>query len=187
MANFYKDNEDIQFLLQHIDLSEVSDLTEDGFKFAAEFDNAPKDADEAAENYLMVLDSVGELSGDFIAPRGEHIDRQGTTHLEDGTVKLADGIVAVSYKYVVADPYKAKAKLEQNVACNKTDNSKIMDDEFKSLEADFELKGDGDYLHLDGIVIKQDLFKKCEKMVNNEEWDTLNTWMKDANTLHDIL
>lgn len=31
------------------------------------------------------------------------------------------------------------------VACNKNDNSKIMDDEFKSLEADFELKGDGDY------------------------------------------
>ena len=31
------------------------------------------------------------------------------------------------------------------VACNKSDNSKIMEDEFKSLEADFELKGDGDY------------------------------------------
>lgn len=31
------------------------------------------------------------------------------------------------------------------VACNKNDNSKIIEDEFKSLEADFELKGDGDY------------------------------------------
>ncbi len=31
------------------------------------------------------------------------------------------------------------------IACNKTDNSKTMEDEFKSLEADFELKGDGDY------------------------------------------
>lgn len=92
MANFYKDNEDIQFLLQHIDLSEISELAEDGYRFAGEFDNAPADADEAAENYKMVLDSLGELSGDFIAPRGEHIDRQGTTHLEDGTVKYADGI-----------------------------------------------------------------------------------------------
>ena len=31
------------------------------------------------------------------------------------------------------------------VACNKSDNSKTMEDEFKSLEADFELKGDGKY------------------------------------------
>ena len=31
------------------------------------------------------------------------------------------------------------------IACNKTDNSKTIEDEFKSLEADFELKGDGDY------------------------------------------
>ncbi|MCF7955940.1 MAG: acyl-CoA dehydrogenase family protein [Phycisphaerae bacterium] len=92
MANFYKDNDDIRFLLQHIDLGELAELAEQGFKFAGEFDNAPADAQEAAVNYKMVLDSVGELSGDFIAPRGEHIDRQGTTHLEDGTVKLADGI-----------------------------------------------------------------------------------------------
>jgi prephenate dehydrogenase len=28
---------------------------------------------------------------------------------------------------------------------------------------------------------------RCRKMVENEEWETLNSWMKDANTLHDIL
>ena len=28
---------------------------------------------------------------------------------------------------------------------------------------------------------------KCRRMIENEEWDTLNQWMKDANTLHDIL
>ena len=33
MANFYKDNEDIQFLLQHIDLGELAELSEQGFKF----------------------------------------------------------------------------------------------------------------------------------------------------------
>ncbi len=40
---------------------------------------------------------------------------------------------------------------------------------------------------LEAIHTLQLELKKCEKMVNNEEWDTLNTWMKDANTLHDIL
>ena len=33
----------------------------------------------------------------------------------------------------------------------------------------------------------QSELKKCQKMIENDEWETLNTWMKDANTLHDIL
>jgi prephenate dehydrogenase len=28
---------------------------------------------------------------------------------------------------------------------------------------------------------------KCQKMVENEEWETLNNWMEEANSLHDIL
>ena len=92
MANFYKDNDDIQFLFKHIDMAGAAELIEEGFKFAKEFDYAPADAAEAIENYDLVLDSVGKLSGDFIAPRSEGIDRQGSTHNEDGTVSYADGI-----------------------------------------------------------------------------------------------
>jgi prephenate dehydrogenase len=33
----------------------------------------------------------------------------------------------------------------------------------------------------------QSELKKCQKMVENEEWEELNTWMQNANTLHDIL
>lgn len=40
---------------------------------------------------------------------------------------------------------------------------------------------------LEAIQTLQSELKKCQKMVENEEWDTLNDWMKDANTLHDIL
>lgn len=40
---------------------------------------------------------------------------------------------------------------------------------------------------LEAIHTLQAELKKCEKMVDNEEWVTLNTWMKDANSLHDIL
>jgi prephenate dehydrogenase len=29
--------------------------------------------------------------------------------------------------------------------------------------------------------------KKCRQMVEEEEWDALNSWMQDANKLHDIL
>jgi alkylation response protein AidB-like acyl-CoA dehydrogenase len=92
MANFYKDNDDIQFLFKHMDMAAAAELIEEGFKFAKEFDYAPADAAEAIENYDLVLDAVGKLSGDFIAPRSEDIDRQGSKLNEDGTVSYADGI-----------------------------------------------------------------------------------------------
>ena len=43
-------------------------------------------------NYDLVLESLGQLSGDFIAPRTEDIDRQGSKLNEDGTVSYAKGI-----------------------------------------------------------------------------------------------
>jgi len=40
---------------------------------------------------------------------------------------------------------------------------------------------------LEAIDSFQDELKKCQKMVEKEEWETLNNWMAEANTLHDIL
>ena len=40
---------------------------------------------------------------------------------------------------------------------------------------------------LEAIYTFESELKKCRKMVENDEWETLNTWMKEANTLHDIL
>ncbi|RRS30862.1 MAG: prephenate dehydrogenase [Epsilonproteobacteria bacterium (ex Lamellibrachia satsuma)] len=40
---------------------------------------------------------------------------------------------------------------------------------------------------LEAINVFQAELKKCQKMVENEEWHTLNSWMQDANKLHDIL
>ncbi len=92
MANFYKDNDDIQFLFNHIDLGKLAGIIEENFRFADEFDYAPADKNDAIENYDMVLNSIGQLSGDFIAPRAEDVDRQGNTLNEDGSVSYAAGI-----------------------------------------------------------------------------------------------
>jgi len=92
MANFYIDNDDIQFLFRHMDLGELARICEENFKFSTEFDYAPSSADEAVQNYAMVLDSLGQLSADFIAPRAEDVDRQGNTLNEDGSVTYAKGI-----------------------------------------------------------------------------------------------
>ena len=91
MANFYKDNDDIQFLFRHIDLGELAEVCEEKFKFSNEFDYAPADTDEAMQNYDIVLDSLGQLSGEFIAERAEDVDREGNTLNEDGTVSYAKG------------------------------------------------------------------------------------------------
>jgi len=103
MANFYKDNNDIQFLFKYIDLGKLATICEKGFKFASEFDYAPADADEAIQNYDLVLDSLGQLSGDFIAPRAEDVDREGNTLNEDGTVTYAKGIRESLEKLAKAD------------------------------------------------------------------------------------
>ena len=92
MTNFYIDNSDIQFLFRHINLGEIARIAEENFKFAGEFDYAPANTDQAIQNYDMVLESLGQLSGDFIAPRAESVDRDGNILNEDGTVTYAKGI-----------------------------------------------------------------------------------------------
>ena len=103
MANFYRDNEDIQFLFRHMDLGKLAAICEEDFEFAGEFDYAPSDGDEAVENYDMVLESLGQLSADFIAPRAEDVDRQGNTLNEDGTVTYAKGIAESLEQLAKAD------------------------------------------------------------------------------------
>ncbi len=102
MGNFYTDNDDIQFLFKHIDMGLLATTFEEGFRFAEEFDYAPSDADEAIVNYEMVLESLGELGADFIAPRAEDVDREGNTLNEDGSVTRAQGIAEALEKLAQA-------------------------------------------------------------------------------------
>jgi len=92
MANFYRDNDDIQFLLKHMDLGKLAQIREENFRFSSHFDYTPADAEEAIRNYDMVLDSLGQLAGDFIAPRAEDVDRQGNVLAENGSVTRPKGI-----------------------------------------------------------------------------------------------
>ncbi|MBN2019624.1 MAG: acyl-CoA dehydrogenase family protein [Sedimentisphaerales bacterium] len=103
MPNFYTDNDDIRFLFKHIDLGVLASLCEEDFKFASQFDYAPASAAEAIRNYALVLDSLGRLSAEFIAPRAEQTDREGNTLNPDGTVSYAKGIAESLDKLAKAD------------------------------------------------------------------------------------
>jgi alkylation response protein AidB-like acyl-CoA dehydrogenase len=103
MGNFFTDNDDIRFLLNSMDLGALAELTEENYKFAGEFDYAPASGEEAASNYMMVMNSLGELCADFIAPRSEEMDRQGNKLTEDGVVIRPDGMYEILDKLAKAE------------------------------------------------------------------------------------
>jgi len=92
MANFFTDNEDIQFLFQHMDLARVAALKEEGFRYAQSFDCAPADAAEAVDNYRRILEVIGAIAGERVAPTAAETDTVGNTLNADGSVTYAPGI-----------------------------------------------------------------------------------------------
>ncbi len=88
MANFFTDNEDIQFLFGHIDLAEIAAAQEDDFAQTDGAEYAPVDAADAIDNYRRILTIVGDVAANLIAPRAEQVDHEGNVLNEDGTVTL---------------------------------------------------------------------------------------------------
>ena len=68
MSNFYKDNPDIEKTLDAVDLREVAELCEEGFRFAKEYDFAPTSPEDAIDSYKRALDVCGDIIGNRIAP-----------------------------------------------------------------------------------------------------------------------
>jgi len=90
-ANFFSDNEDLKFQFEHaIQWDEITELTEFGFKLPG----GHTSLEEAKEFYRAVIDSVGEYSGEFIAPRAMKIDEEGNW-LENGEVKCGKALEEV--------------------------------------------------------------------------------------------
>lgn len=87
VGNYFLDNQDIQFLFNHIDLKELAGLQEDR-ALCGDPDYGPTDADDAVDNYRRVLEIIGQIAAETIAENAESVDRQGNTLNEDGTVTL---------------------------------------------------------------------------------------------------
>ncbi|MBQ9788785.1 MAG: acyl-CoA dehydrogenase family protein [Lentisphaeria bacterium] len=85
MSNFYKDNKDLQFTLENIDLVEAVGLKEENYTKAEKFDTAPLNYKDALDNYIRLADVVGEICGENIAPRSTIVDEVGP-HFENGVV-----------------------------------------------------------------------------------------------------
>jgi 3-(methylthio)propanoyl-CoA dehydrogenase len=85
MSNFFTDNKDLQFTLDHLDIKEIVSLRENDYTFAKQFDHAPEDFEDALDSYKRVLEVVGEVTGERVEPRSRTIDEEGP-HFENNTV-----------------------------------------------------------------------------------------------------
>lgn len=87
MANFYTDNEDIKFHLGHPLMEKIVALKERNYTEAQQYDNAPRDFEDAFDNYDKVLEIVGEICGDVVAVNAESVDAEGP-QVVDGHVNM---------------------------------------------------------------------------------------------------
>lgn len=77
MANFFSDNKNLLFHLQNADMERIVNLKERNFLDAESYLEAPASYEEAMENYKLVLEIVGEIAADLIAPNAESVDAEG--------------------------------------------------------------------------------------------------------------
>ena len=100
MANFFSDNKDLQFHLQHPAMRKIVELKERGFAEKDRYDYAPQNFEDAMDSYRKVLDIAGEVCGEVIAPNAEGVDHEGPRVVNDhveyasGTVRNLEAIVA---------------------------------------------------------------------------------------------
>ncbi|MBR4709815.1 MAG: acyl-CoA dehydrogenase family protein [Bacteroidaceae bacterium] len=93
MANYYNDNEKIKFEVgQNALMQRIVALKERDFADKGQYDYAPEDYEDAMDSYSRVLDIVGEVTADVVAPNAEAVDAEGP-HCEGGRVRYAEKTV----------------------------------------------------------------------------------------------
>ncbi len=90
MANFFLDNKDIQFHLDHPLMKKIVDLKEQGFKDKGAYDYAPVDFEDAVDSYRKVLEIVGDVAANTIAVNADSVDKEGP-RVENDRVIYARG------------------------------------------------------------------------------------------------
>ena len=74
MANYYNDNPNLQFYLDHPLMKRIVELKERNFADKDNYDYAPVDYEDAMENYRRVLDITGDITANIIEPNSESVD-----------------------------------------------------------------------------------------------------------------
>ena len=86
--NYYSDNKILRHYLGHPLLKRIVEAKEQGYSQADKYNYAPADFAEAVEGYEQVLELVGELCAEYIAPNAMAVEEEGPC-VENGRVKYA--------------------------------------------------------------------------------------------------
>ena len=90
MANFYKDNSELKFQFSHPLMEKIVTLKEDNFKDFGKYDYAPANVEDAIDSYDKVMEIIGEICGDVLAPNAEQVDHDGPV-CANGRITYAAG------------------------------------------------------------------------------------------------
>ncbi|MDR3705083.1 MAG: Acyl-CoA dehydrogenase C-terminal domain-containing protein [Paludibacteraceae bacterium] len=90
MANFYTDNAGLKFQLSHPLMKKIVTLKENNFADKDKYDYAPHDFEDTVDSYDKVLEIIGEICGDVLAPNAEGVDHDGP-QVENNRVIYAPG------------------------------------------------------------------------------------------------
>ncbi|HBZ67412.1 MAG TPA: acyl-CoA dehydrogenase [Bacteroidales bacterium] len=99
MANYYTDNKNLRFHLEHPLMEKIVRLKEQNYIDKEKYDYAPLDYEDTIDSYDKVLEIVGEISGDIIGPNAESVDHDGPKIVNNevvyapGTQKNLEAIV----------------------------------------------------------------------------------------------
>lgn len=88
--NFYKENPALKFQLGHPLMKKIVDLKEHDFEDKDKYDYAPQDFDDTIDSYDRILEIIGEICGEIIAPNAENVDHEGPEVINN-RVKYARG------------------------------------------------------------------------------------------------
>lgn len=86
--NSYTDIPEIKFHMQHPMMQHIVELKECNYADSGKYDYAPVDFEDAMDSYDKVLEIVGEINANIIAPNAESVDAEGP-HCENGRVRYA--------------------------------------------------------------------------------------------------
>lgn len=90
MDNFYLDTPGLKHHLHHPLMKRIVELKERNYADKDKYDYAPIDFEDAMDSYEKVLEIVGEICNNTIAPNAEGVDHDGPT-LDNGRVTYAKG------------------------------------------------------------------------------------------------
>jgi len=90
MVNYYTDNPRLRHHLYHPLMKPIVALRERNFADKDTYDYAPVDFADAMDSYERVMEIVGEICAEVIAPNVEEVDHEGPT-LSNGRVMYASG------------------------------------------------------------------------------------------------